>query len=44
MRTVRIFNPAQADVQAKPKPPAPPKPQSPDDRVRILPSDYSKLN
>lgn len=47
MHTVRIFNPADAQVTPKAKPATPPpapKPQTPSDRVRILPTDYSKLN
>lgn len=47
MHTVRLFNAAEAQELAKTKPQASqpaPKPQTPSDRVRILPSDYSKLN
>jgi len=45
MHTVRVFNPAEAQTMGKSKASiVPPKQQKPDDRVRILPGDYSKLN
>jgi hypothetical protein len=45
MHTVRIFNPAEAVAPVKTKSPAPaPKPQKPEDRIRILPGDYTKIN